>query len=171
MRVQIPAFRFSNRDRPRGGLNLGSEICCVKAGLVGYLAFMTRNKQQAEARRIDWGSAEIQDGELTVELVGDAVKGWVKDFKVVLALLEHNSHTWGTISLVKGTIKVAGVRDGSEGALRHFLESVVLQVNSDLDLHCEVADRQDERAGSGERQRSAEREMAATFRSFAELDA
>jgi hypothetical protein len=134
---------------------------------------MAKNQQQqgADARKIDWGSAEIADGALTVELLGDPVRGWGKDFRGVLALLEQSNRTWGTISLAKSTITVADVQDGSEEALRHFLESVVLQVNSDLDLHDAVSGGDSGRAESDEAQSAAEREMAATFRGFAEVDA
>jgi hypothetical protein len=134
---------------------------------------MTANnhQQRAHARQIDWGTAEIRDGALTVELIGDAPKGWGKDFRGVLALLEQSKRSWGTISLAKSTIKVLDVEDGSEEALRHFLESVVLQVNSDLGLHDDVPDAEDEQAESGAAQRASEREMTATFRGFAELDA
>jgi hypothetical protein len=40
------------------------------------------------ARTIDWASAQIRDGSLTVELHGENRKGWSKDFGGVLALLE-----------------------------------------------------------------------------------
>lgn len=128
--------------------------------------------QQAQARQIDWSSAEIRDGTLTVELAGGAAKGWGRDFSGVLALLEQSNRTWGEINLRKSTIQVADVQEASAQALRHFLESVVLQVNSDLGLEDHLADDGDGRTDSdGDAQRAAERELAATFRGFAQPDA
>ena len=128
--------------------------------------------QHAQARQIDWSSAEFRDGTLTVELAGDAAKGWGRDFSGVLALLEQSNRAWGEIKLRKSTIQVTDVQEASAQALRHFLESVVLQVNSDLGLEDPVSDGGDGRGASdGDAQRAAERETAATFRGFAQPDA
>ena len=42
------------------------------------------------------------------------------------------SGAWGEIALTKKAIKVADVPPGAEDDLRHFLESVVVQVNAEL---------------------------------------
>jgi len=118
-------------------------------------------------RQIDWSSAEVHEGTLTVELTGAASKRWSKRFDAVDALLGRNEHEWGTVTLTRKAIEVAGVREGSEGALRHFLESLVLEVNAELD-----PDAREEPAVSDEDpQRAAERKMAATFRGFASTGA
>jgi hypothetical protein len=117
------------------------------------------------------GSAEIKHGTLTVQLTGDPVRGWRKDFSAVAALLEQSNGKWGEVTLEKTTIEAADVREGAEEDLRHFLESVVLQVNSDLDLDAgeDGSNSADADAGSDEDTReAAERKMAATFRSFAQ---
>jgi hypothetical protein len=126
-------------------------------------------RQKPGARTIDWSSAEISDGILAVEIREAAPKGWSKDFAGVLALLEQSGQGWGRVSLKGSTVRVADVQAGVEEGLRHFLESVVHQVNSDLGLRtaersCEQSD--GERSAS-ERQEAAERKMVATFRSFA----
>ncbi len=129
-------------------------------------------QQQSIARKIDWASAQIEDGSLSVGLHGDSARGWGKDFSGVLALLENSSHAWGKVSLAKSVITVTDVQDGAEEDLRHFLESVVMQVNSDLHLQEEDPAGRGEGAQSAEdAQRSAELDMAATFRGFARPEA
>ncbi len=85
----------------------------------------------AEQRQIEWGTAEIDDGTLTVQLAGASSKSWKARFENVLALLDTPHSGWGEVSLTKKAIKVSGVQQGSEAELRHFLESAVLQANTD----------------------------------------
>jgi hypothetical protein len=120
-----------------------------------------------EQRQIDWTTAKISGGALTVGLVGEAPKGWSKRFDGVLALLEQGaSGEWGEISLHKKTIKVDDVQEGSEEDLRHLLESVLLQVNSDFEPS---ADHRRESSSVDEQDPQAEkdRSMADAFRDFA----
>jgi hypothetical protein len=125
--------------------------------------------KQAHALAIDWASAEISGGELTVELTGAVPKGWGKDFTAVLALLQGSHQRWGTVKLTKSTIKIADVQESAEEELRHLLESAVLQVNSDLNLAEEKNDPGDGAdASSTDGHKAADREMAAKFRAFAE---
>lgn len=92
-----------------------------------------------EPRQIDWASAPIEDGTLTVELTGKGSKAWKTRFANVQALLDtpHTTWgevphtTWGEVRLNKSAVKVLGVPQGVESELRHCLESVVLQANSD----------------------------------------
>jgi hypothetical protein len=138
---------------------------------------MTRKQsaQQVRAREIEWASAEVRDGVLIVELSADGPKGWGKDFNAVLALLQSGNQRWGTVRLRKNVIEVADVLEGSEEELRHLLESVVLQVNSDLQLDAgdEVSAGRGEDAAESDRaaRQAADRAITATFRSFAEPDA
>ncbi len=99
---------------------------------------------EGQTREIDWTSARIDGGALTVELSGGASKAWKSHFETVLALLDSSQGRWGEVRLGKGTIEVAGVEQGSESDLRHFLESIVLQANTDT---------------APERPRSSRREM------------
>lgn len=114
-------------------------------------------------RQIEWGSAQIQDATLTVELTGTSSKAWSTRFEGVLALLDMPQSNWGEVSVTKKKIKVADVQQGSESELRHLLESIVLQSNSDT------------QSGSAEQRPEAreepasdpDKQMTATFRSFA----
>jgi hypothetical protein len=122
---------------------------------------------QPERREIDWGTAEIRKGTLTVELTGAPSKDWKKRFAGVLGLLELSSHGWGEVELTKQGIEVEQVQEGVEGDLRHQLESVVLEVNSQLQL-----DDDKDGSDSGEdEERGADERMTATFRTFAATDA
>jgi ABC-type glutathione transport system ATPase component len=119
------------------------------------------------SRQIDWSSAEIREGALSVALVGEAPRGWSAHFEAVLRLLDPRSSDWGHIRLSKKAIEVAEVREGSEGEVRHLLESIVLQVNTELapgsEPGSQALDGEDPRKSSDER-------MAATFRAFADPD-
>ncbi|HEY1687291.1 MAG TPA: hypothetical protein VGF95_00335 [Solirubrobacteraceae bacterium] len=126
---------------------------------------MTPSEQitSPEQRQIDWTSAEIKDGVLTVELDGESPRGWAKRFEAVLALLDHGLGDWGKITVTKQRIKVLDVREGAERDLRHLLESVLLQVNSDLAPDAEEG----EESEDSDPQAEADRKMTDTFRGFA----
>ncbi len=117
-----------------------------------------------EPRQIDWASAQIEDGTLTVELTGKGSKAWKARFESVLALLDTPHTTWGAVRLNKSAVKVIGVQQGTEPELRHFLESVVLQANSDTQP--EVPEDDAETDDTGEEEPDVDEQMTATFRAF-----
>lgn len=114
-------------------------------------------------RQIDWGSADVQDGILAVALTGRSSKAWRTRFEAVHALLEHSERDWGEVGLTRRAIEVEGVHEGSEEALRHFLESIVLQVNAELPPD----DGEDDALVGADPQMASDRRMAARFRGFA----
>jgi hypothetical protein len=119
------------------------------------------------AVEIDWASAEVHGGDMTVELAGKASKRWRERFEAVRGLLGESSGGWDDVKIVKQTINVRGLRPGAERDLRHFLESIVVQVDAELaddDTH-----EQDARPADGAA--TADAEMTATLRSFAEPQA
>ena len=82
---------------------------------------------------IAWEEAEVHDGELHVGLDSEAPRGWAARFRSVLARLAQDGEPrWGRISVSRREIRVAEVSEGGEADLRHLLDSVLLQVNSDL---------------------------------------
>jgi hypothetical protein len=106
---------------------------------------------------IVWGEAEVHDGELHVGLDGEAPRGWASRFRSVLARLAQDGEPrWGRISVSRREIRVAEVSEGGEADLRHLLDSVLLQVNSDL------SPEQDDERESPEQQRDAR--MTEAFR-------
>ncbi len=129
-----------------------------------------------EQRQIEWATAETEDGTLTVALSGAAGKVWGRRFDGVLALLGQSEHSWGEVALVKkGAIRVDAVNENAEGDLHHFLESVVLEVNSHFasedasrpDRHGDADPEDDERRAAEAR----DERMTAKFRAFAGEDA
>jgi hypothetical protein len=120
-----------------------------------------------EQRNIDWGSAEIEDATLTVALADASSKAWKQRFESVLALLDTPHSHWGEVHLNKKAIQVADVQPGTETELRHFLESIVLQVNSELPQP-EEPEQDAEKEPEVDEAAQADRQMTAAFRAFAE---
>jgi hypothetical protein len=118
-----------------------------------------------QKREIDWAGAEVQGGALTVPLTGGASKAWNERFNGVLRLLERSNGGWGEVKLAKKAIEVSDLQAGSEADLRHFLESVVVQVNSELAPAEQPSSDPDEPVDPQQR---TDREMTETLRSFAD---
>jgi hypothetical protein len=118
-------------------------------------------------REIDWASAEVHDGDVTVELSGKNSKAWRERFDTVLRLLGASGGGWGEVKLAKGSIRVKSLQAQAEGDLRHFLESLVVQVNAELPPA--EGEGQDDEEAAAETDRGAilDAEMTATLRSFA----
>jgi hypothetical protein len=121
-------------------------------------------------RTIDWASAEVQDGDVTVELNGKNSKEWRERFDIVLRLLGPSGGGWGEVKLTKGSIRVKSLQPRAEEDLRHFLESLVVQVNAELPDEPGEGDGEDDEDGAGSLDRGAilDAEMTATLRSFAD---
>jgi hypothetical protein len=107
------------------------------------------------ATEIDWSTAQVSDAELVVALAPSPPPQWRARAKGAIALLERPGQSWDAIKVRKDRIVVSGVAEGSEGDVRHFLESVVLQANAgERDEAEEHVDEADER-------------MTSAFQSFA----
>jgi hypothetical protein len=120
---------------------------------------------EQELPRIEWGSAQVSERTLRVDLGGEAPKDWASRFRAVLSRLRHDGgEPWGEIKLARRRIEVADVAEGSEGDLRHLLESVVLQANTDLGL-LESGPESVEPETPGE---ARDARMASAFRDFAD---
>ena len=74
----------------------------------------------------------MHGGVLKVPLSGSASKPWSEHFGAVLRLLDRSKQTWDGVSLTKKAVEVRGLQPGAEADVRHFLESIVMQVNSEL---------------------------------------
>lgn len=121
-----------------------------------------------EQRNIDWGTADIDDATLTVELTGASSKAWKQRFESVVALLETPHSLWGEVHIInKSAIEVSEVQEGTATELRHFLESIVLQVNSELPQPEEPEQGAEDQMQVDEAAQ-ADRKMTAAFRAFAD---
>jgi hypothetical protein len=126
------------------------------------------DSSDGQLAKLDWSSAEVHDGKLTVPIDGDLPSGWKNSFETVAHLL--NRGGWSAVKLKKGRVRVEGLSRGDEEKVRHFLESVVLQANTDHRPHedpdeAEHDDRDDDDERIGDS--SVDDEMAEQFRSFA----
>jgi hypothetical protein len=83
-----------------------------------------------EIPTLQWSGAQVKDSKLVVELAGDRPKGWKSRFERTVKLLDN--HRWGGVTLKAGKVRVAGVDEGTEESLYHFLESVMQEVNAAL---------------------------------------
>jgi hypothetical protein len=119
-------------------------------------------------RTIDWASAEVHDGDVSVELRGVNSKEWSRRFDTVLRLLGPSGGGWGEVKLTKGSIRVRSLRPQAEEDLRHFLESLVVQVNAELPDEPGEEEGDEDGAESLDRGAILDAEMTATLRSFAE---
>ena len=119
-------------------------------------------------RTIDWAGAEVRDGDVTVELSGKSSKEWRERFDTVLRLLGPSGGGWGEVKLTKGSIRVKSLQPRAEHDLRHFLESLVVQVNAELPGEGEGDGDDQDGAEPLDRGAILDAEMTATLRSFAE---
>jgi hypothetical protein len=108
----------------------------------------------------DWASATVDDGELTVPVLGTPEKGWVTALRHVVERLQRAGHGLGKVKVTKKQVTVADVSPGSESDVHHFLESALLQVNADMSA--------DEEAESEADRSEGDRQMTDAFRSFAD---
>ena len=102
---------------------------------------------------IDWSSAEVREGTLSVGLTEKPSKEWRERFTAVLDRLGGEG-----VEVKKERLVVSGVAAGAEGDLRHLLESAVLQANADV--------APDEPEGEGDGASEEDREMTQVFRTF-----
>jgi hypothetical protein len=134
-----------------------------------------RSSEGTDQPRLDWGQADVKEGKLTVSVAGEPPDGWKDTFEKTAALL--SSGDWDTVRMKKLTVRVEGVRPGTEDKLRHFLESVVQQANATHEPEDDHDDDDDD-GGKGNEQQPDEAGkddpddagMTERFRSFANPD-
>ena len=108
---------------------------------------------------LDWSSASVDDGRVTVPVIGDVPTGWTKRVKRVVERLERPGSRWGAVRVTTKEVRVDDVAPGAEPDLHHFLESVVLQANTDL--------RDDQEDGPDDERSERDQQMTEAFRSLA----
>jgi hypothetical protein len=119
---------------------------------------------------LDWSTAQVKDGTLSVDLSGERPKGWKKTFDRTAKLLGRGD--WAEVECKRGRVRVAGVEPGVEERLRAFLEGVVAQADSEHRPDDEDDDDQDEARDSeqqaGDGADDPDGELTERFRSFAD---
>jgi hypothetical protein len=89
-------------------------------------------KNEHPQASIDWASAEVKGGDLTVALAGEPNSEWAKRVEAILDRLERPRSGWGATKVGKAHVKVEAVTAGAEEDLRHLLDSAVQQANADF---------------------------------------
>jgi hypothetical protein len=112
---------------------------------------------------LDWSTAEVDDGQLSVALDGKPSPEWVERFETTVTLLNHGN--WEKVKLKKDEVRVRPVLEGEEDKLRHFLESVVLEANSAAGED-DSADDAEPASEDDSAESSADHEMTERFRDF-----
>jgi hypothetical protein len=116
-------------------------------------------KSEHPQASIDWASAEVRGGELTVALVGEANAEWAERVQAVVERLDRPGSAWGATKVTKAKVTVEAVAAGAEEDLRHLLDGAVQQANADYAP--EAPD------GTGDEPSEKDSAMTEAFRSFA----
>ncbi len=82
----------------------------------------------SERVKLDWSSADVNDGMLTVALNNKPPKKWREAFERATALLSHGN--WTTrLNQRNGAVRLDPVQLGEEERVRQFLEGALLEAN------------------------------------------
>jgi hypothetical protein len=116
-------------------------------------------KNEHPQASIDWASATVQGGDLTVELAGEPNAEWAERVQAVVDRLDRPANAWGAVEVTDAKVTVAAVSAGAEEDLRLLLDSAVQQANADYAPEPE---------DSGDGPSEADEAMTEAFRSFAD---
>jgi hypothetical protein len=125
-----------------------------------------------EQLQLDWSTAEVSDGELTVGLSAKPPKEWRAVFERTAALL--SAGNWEvTLKPKKGSVQIASVAPGDEERVRQFVEGAVLEANTTVASEQELyegqpADDGEPEPDSDTPEPSPDEELTGRFRKFAE---
>jgi hypothetical protein len=112
---------------------------------------------------IDWASAAVKDGDLTVAFAGEPSTEWAQRVQAILERLERPRSGWGATKLTKTRVQVKAVTSGAEDDLRHLLDSAVQQANSDF-----AAPEESGASDAGDELSPGDSAMTEAFRSFSD---
>lgn len=117
-------------------------------------------KSEHPQASIDWASAEVRGGDLTVALAGEANADWAERVQAIVERLDQTGSAWGATKVTEAKVSVEAVRAGAEEDLRHLLDGAVQQANADFapEAPDDAGDEASEEDGA----------MTEAFRSFAQ---
>jgi hypothetical protein len=117
---------------------------------------------------IDWGSADVQEGELSVRVRPDPDFAFLTVFDMVLIETPPppGAAAWGQVQFASGRIVVSEVQPGSAPALEQFLDGVVREADQRVGAERERLERQSEheREAEEEKRRADDAAAAASER-------
>jgi hypothetical protein len=123
---------------------------------------------------IDWGSAEVQEGELSVRVRPDPDFAFLKVFDMVLTESPPppGAAAWGQVQFAGGRIVVSDVEPGSAADMERFLDGVVREADRRVGPEREHLERQAERErqATDEKRRADEAAAAARERRDDQLE-
>jgi hypothetical protein len=125
-----------------------------------------------ELPSLDWSSATVKDGTLTVGLTGERPKGWKKSFDRTAKLLGRGD--WAEVECKRGKVRVSGIEPGTEERLRAFLEGVVAQADAEHrpddegDEDDDAGGSEDTESGDGGSEDDPDAQLTERFRSFSD---
>jgi hypothetical protein len=117
-------------------------------------------KNEHPQASIDWASAEVRGGDLSVEVAGEPNAEWAARVQAIVERLDRPGSAWGAIEIAETKVTVAAVSAGAEEDLRLLLDGAVQQANADF------APEDADDAGDGPSE--ADSAMTEAFRSFAD---
>ena len=117
------------------------------------------------AHTIDWGSAKVHEGQLSVRVKPDPDFAFLEVFDMVLieSPSPPGAAAWGQVQFASGRIVVSDVQPGSASDLEQFLDGVVREANERVGPERERLEREAERERqAAEEKRRADEAAAAT---------
>jgi hypothetical protein len=123
---------------------------------------------------IDWGSAEVEDEQLSVPVQPDPDFAFLTVFDMVLieSPPPPGAAGWGQVQFASGRIVVSEVQPGSAPALEQFLDGVVREADQRVGAERERLEREaeSERQAAEDKRRADEAAAAASERRDDQLE-
>jgi hypothetical protein len=123
---------------------------------------------------IDWGSAEVQEEQLSVPVQPDPDFAFLTVFDMVLieSPPPPGAAAWGQVQFASGRIVVSEVQPGSAPALEQFLDGVVREADQRVGAERDRLEREAEREreAAEEKRRADEAAAAASERRDDQLE-
>jgi hypothetical protein len=82
--------------------------------------------------KIDWASADVRAGILTLPLTGRMSPAWTGRLRDLVAAAEPDADGWATVEITRERLRVGGMRPGAGTSLHELLEHLVDQANADF---------------------------------------
>jgi hypothetical protein len=121
--------------------------------------------------KLDWSTAEVSDGTLTVGLSAKPPKGWRETFERTATLLSGGS--WEVkLHAKKATVEIEPVREGDAERVRQFVEGALLEANTKLPADDEEPGEEQEPDPDEDatQEPSSDERLTARFREFSAPD-
>jgi hypothetical protein len=82
--------------------------------------------------KIDWASADVRDGILTLPLTGSVTPAWTGRLRELVAAAQPDADGWASVQVTREHLRVGQMRAGAGTGLHELLERLVDQANADF---------------------------------------